>query len=107
MTGMSLDSAKKIASGRIPGNKFLEKLQQVVQRVEISQVQEFDDTPSPIEEEPTEDQLSIRRESAKKPPDPIIEEFNKLDAMHPKIGTPEWLRLRELSDMLLKRENTG
>src|SRR5260370_42571459 len=37
--------------------------------------------------------------------DPIIEEFNKLDAMKPKIGTTEWLRLRELSDILLERED--
>src|SRR5260370_20002049 len=83
MVGISLDSVKAVASGRKSGSKSLDKLQQVVCQVERDKHQEMlleVNGPPPIVDRP---KLAI----VPKMHDPIIEEFNKLDAMKPKIGT--------------------
>ena len=78
MAGVPLDSVKSIASGRKSGVKSLEKLQQAVQQIEQLQMNM---RPLPIE-------ASIR------------EELNKLIEINPVNGTPEWIRMRKLSNRL-------
>ncbi len=107
-TGIAIGTLKDITSGRRPGTQSLEKLQQVVQQVEHTQEVCLEvNGPPPIEERPKLAIVPKTMQHAEDHSDPITEEFNKLDAIKPKIGTPEWLRLRELSDILLEREDTN
>jgi RecQ family ATP-dependent DNA helicase len=115
MTGIALSTLKLIASGKKSGIKSHEKLRQAVHQFEIQQQKEAERqaihqmvnqheeqrrvvNASPIV--PNRPQLTVVPKT-----DPIQEEFNKLSDA--KFGTPEWKRLKELSDILMEREDTN
>jgi RecQ family ATP-dependent DNA helicase len=101
MTGIALSTLKLIASGQKSGTKSYDKLRQAVHQIE-NQHEEKQQVVNAPPVQPDRPQLTIVPKT-----DPVQEEFDKLESLNPKVGSPEWKRWRQLSDILLERENTN
>jgi len=104
MTEIALSTLKLIASGKKSGTKSHEKLRQAIQQIE-NQHEEKRQVVNAPPVQPDRPQLTVVPKAP--PSDPVQEEFNKLEKLNPKVGSPEWKRWRQLSNMLLERDNTN